>query len=261
MRAATHVQHLVLPVVLLCVAAAVDMASGHAGAALTCLGRAAAHVAIVGVSGEDWSLLLWCLVADALLLLCRLTPSWSRSVFCEWVSLLIWFVRAQHPNPERGLPPVIQGLVGLHVAVLFGVPIDWATAIAINPIVAATTCACHNNMRQLIRCAAAANGKQLNAWLRLAAAKGHKGVVQYLCELPLDCGVDPGTENTAPRHATYHGHLDVVQYLCQLPMDRGVDPAADNAVAVAAMNGHEDVVLYLCALLHRSPYSRFQLDW
>ena len=93
----------------------------------------------------------------------------------------------------------------------------------------------------------------LNAAMVSAAQNGHSNVVRYLCELPLDRGVDPSANaNRAVRRAVRH--LDVVRYLCELPLDRGVDPSADNNSAVrnAASRGHVDVVRYLCELpLHR----------
>ena len=90
-----------------------------------------------------------------------------------------------------------------------------------------------------------------NAAMELAAQNGHSTVVRYLCELPLDRGVDPSlANNKAIESAASIGHVDVVRYLCELPPDRGVDPSAHNSRSVqwAAYNGHMDVVRYLCEL-------------
>ena len=79
-------------------------------------------------------------------------------------------------------------------------------------------------------------------------------VVRYLCELPLDRGVDPSAENNlALRLAVEHGHLDVVQYLCELPLRRGMTPRTGTNVArrLAVQHGHLDIVEYLNKLLAR----------
>jgi len=66
-------------------------------------------------------------------------------------------------------------------------------------------------------------------------------VVRYLCELPVDCGVDPSSDdNYAVRWASKEGHLDVVRYLCELPADRGVDRSA-----VRWEEAHSNVARYL----------------
>ena len=77
------------------------------------------------------------------------------------------------------------------MAIVLGTPIDWATAIAINPGAAGAVCARFNNMKHIVRCAPGVHGARLDAWLRIAAEKGHVDVVQFLCKLPLDRGVDP----------------------------------------------------------------------
>ena len=80
-------------------------------------------------------------------------------------------------------------------------------------------------------------------------------VVRYLCELPLDRGVDPSADNNSAVVVSiqYNGQVDVMQCLCELPLDRGVDPSADNnyAVYAVARRGHLDVVRYLCELPRR----------
>ena len=149
------------------------------------------------------------------------------------------------------LPPTAALIVGRRASVLLGVPVDWATAIALNPSVAGTICARNNNVHQLLRCVPCVNEELLNAWLEMATNQGHKDVVQFLCELPLDRGVDPAADsNHALVLAALHGHRNVVQYLCELPLDRGIDPAVGHnwALRWAAENGHFDVVKYLCEL-------------
>ena len=94
-------------------------------------------------------------------------------------------------------------------------------------------------------------GVHNNVAMRLAAENGHLQLVQYLCSLPTEHGVDPSANNTlAVRCAAANGHLQVVQYMCSLPMHRGVDPGAHNnaAIRLAAENGHFQVVQYLCSL-------------
>ena len=96
---------------------------------------------------------------------------------------------------------------------------------------------------------------ECNYALRCAALNGHVAVVRFLCELPLERGVEPGARN---RIMSMHplgvaatvGHVDVVQYLCELPAERGVDPRADDNVALrhAARGGHTAVVRCLCEL-------------
>ena len=86
---------------------------------------------------------------------------------------------------------------------------------------------------------------------RYAARAGHLNVVRYLCELPVERGVDPAAHSSrAVAYAASKGHLDVVRYLCELPVDRGVDPSAggSRAFRYAARKGHLDVVRYLCDL-------------
>ena len=83
---------------------------------------------------------------------------------------------------------------------------------------------------------------------------GQVDVMQCLCELPLDRGVNPSADNNfAVRIAACRGRVDVLRYLCELPLDRGVDPSADNnyAVYAVARRGHLDVVRYLCELPRR----------
>ena len=92
---------------------------------------------------------------------------------------------------------------------------------------------------------------EASPFVQLAARQGHLDVVRYLCELPVDRGVDPSAVgNDAVQSAAVNGHLNVVRYLCELPVDRGVDPPADDnsAVRLAAGAGHLDVVRYLCEL-------------
>ena len=144
-------------------------------------------------------------------------------------------------DANASLPAAMARIVARHVAIFLGTPIDWATATALNPGLTGTVCARNNNMKHIVRCEPRVDGKQLNAWLRIAACRGYKGVVQFLCELPMDRGVDPAASptNNALGNAARHGHKHVVQFLCELPTDRGVDPAASNNEALrwAARNG------------------------
>ena len=76
-------------------------------------------------------------------------------------------------------------------------------------------------------------------------------VVRYLCELPLNRGVDPSAHNSrSVQWAAYNGAVDVVRYLCELPQNRGVDPSAHNngGILHAADSGYVHVVRYLCEL-------------
>lgn len=89
----------------------------------------------------------------------------------------------------------------------------------------------------------------VNAALHAAAAAGHLHVVRYLCTLPLERGVKPGSRNNrAVRLAAERGRLPVVQYLRELPAHRGVDPCANDFLAfrMAAVNEHVDVMRLLC---------------
>ena len=129
-------------------------------------------------------------------------------------------------NVDACLPPALARIVGRDVAMFLGVPADWATAIAINPGAAGTVCARFNKTKHIVRCAPCVSKRRLDAWLQVAAEKGHLDVVQYLCELPLERGVDPAAHNSRPvQGAARGGHLAVVQYLCELPLDCGVDLA------------------------------------
>ena len=140
-------------------------------------------------------------------------------------------------------------------------------------------------VKGLCETAAGSNAWQRNTALVVAAEHGHMDIVQYLCNLPLTWGVDPGYHDSAalvaaaargdlrivqflcdlPRVRNVHpgaeqnaplllaaeeGHLHVVQYLCELPADRGVVPGACHSAALrsAARGGHLDIVQYLCQL-------------
>ena len=167
------------------------------------------------------------------------------------------------------LPPTTARMVGRRASVLLGVPVDWATAVAINPGAAGTICARNNNVARLAGCVPRVNTFQLNRWLMIGARFGHVVVVQYLCELPLDRGVDPAAlDNYSVRTASSRGYLNVVQFLCELPLDRGVDPGANenDAVGCAASCGHLDVVRYLCELpldrgVNPGAVNSFALQW
>ena len=90
-----------------------------------------------------------------------------------------------------------------------------------------------------------------NLAVRLAAHAGHVAVVQFLCELPLELGVDPGAENnSALLDAVKAGKVDVVRYLCELPLGRGVNPGVrdSEALVLAARVGALSLVQYLCEL-------------
>lgn len=92
--------------------------------------------------------------------------------------------------------------------------------------------------------------------LMLAARHGHGHIVQYLCELPLERGVNPADfNNKAVLDAACHGHIGVVQYLCELPLERGVSLACIGNAAVidAARHGHIAVVRYLWELAQSEP--------
>ena len=77
--------------------------------------------------------------------------------------------------------------------------------------------------------------------------------MQFLCALPLACGVDPSARNNFPlRAAAKHGHADVVRCLCSLPAERGVDPTAGtrSALRVAVEQRNAALVQYIRFMVH-----------
>ena len=73
-------------------------------------------------------------------------------------------------------------------------------------------------------------------------------MVRYLCELPLERGVQPGAFHSEA--LTSSGHLRVVVYLCQLPAHRGVNVAVHNNCMLrwATRNGFPSVARCLYEL-------------
>jgi len=90
-----------------------------------------------------------------------------------------------------------------------------------------------------------------NRAFRLAAHEGHVALVRYLCDLPVNVGIDPAAnDNDALSNAAMYEHEDVVRLLCELPLHRGVDPAENHNQALrwAAWKGHIGIVRCLCEL-------------